>query len=491
MSHFRSITSLMDKLRPISRDIFKLCELLKFEPTWQQRQLLEAVQRGDRRISVRSGQGPGKTGVSTIIAKYRILHGRDSQVVVTAPTMRQCSDVWLTEFRLQMERGPEWFQRLFQITKKKVVVAGRESWGVITVTATRSENAQGFHRNVDANEIPVPLTIIGEEASGIQRDIITQFLGTLSNPDQLFLLIGNPNTRDCYFFDTHHGPQAKNWTTLAWNAEQSPIVSKQHCIDLAEEFGRDSDTYRIRVLGEFPHSDPKCVMSTEHIYPLMDDALFGDAVRFRVNDKPVRTFGLDFARFGGDESTLFARSGLAIVEWDHWAHREPEDVLHHAFRLQKDLAWSDNECVYVPDAGGMGQGVLGQAYTAGKTVHEFHNQGCSSNSQEFHNKITEAYFHVARLARRLAKGEYEGAPRPNIPNDQILLRQLTTRQFHTNKKNQFILETKDEYMKRGFESPDRAEGLCMAFYPNLVATGRIARSAPRAARDAVRARGYR
>lgn len=420
------------------------------------------------------------TATSAVVGGWRLLRNVDSQLVVTAPTMRQCSDVWLSEFKMRLERAPDWLQRMFLVTKKRIVVAGRDTWGCTTVTATKPENAQGFHRHTDVHGTHIPLTIIAEEASGISRPIIEQFLGTMSNPDTLFLMIGNPNTRDCYFFDTHHGPQARNWLGMRWNAEDSPWVTKEHCHAIGEEFGFESDVYRIRVLGEFPYSDPNCVMSSEDVYPLMDEDRYHDALRFRYDGERDHAIGIDFARFGGDESVICARSGLAVVEFKHYARHEPTRVADAAFRIQSDLAWDRDHVWYVPDAGGMGQGVLGRFYERNKQVHEFHNNGRSSSPKEFDNKITEAYFHLARLSKRLYKdgSPYFEAPLPYLPEDQILLRQLTSRQYYMNKKNRLVLESKDEYMKRGFESPDRAEAVAMAFYPKIKAQGRIATARP-------------
>src|SRR5690606_1268772 len=106
-------------------------------------------------------------------------------VIVTAPTMKQCREVWLVEARRLMERALPALKKFVKITRTKVEIGGIPDWGVKTVTATREENAQGFHAE--------HMMVIAEEASGISREIMTQFKGTLSNPDALFLMIGNPN----------------------------------------------------------------------------------------------------------------------------------------------------------------------------------------------------------------------------------------------------------------------------------------------------------
>lgn len=461
--------SIVDILRPLVEDIFKFCKVLRFEPTWQQRLLLAAVQRGEPRITCRSGQGPGKTAASVIVGLWRAIRAVDSLTVVTAPTMRQCTEVWLSEATQILSRASLGVQKIFDVQGKKIVIAGRKSWSVLTVTATKAENAQGFHRHGAQS-----LTIIGEEASGISREIMEQYLGTVTNPDNLLLLIGNPNLRDCYFYDTHHGPHAYQWSRLVFNSEESPLVDKANLIRLEEQFTKDSDVYRIRVLGEFPTGDPTCVLSDDDILPMMEDSAFDAAVRYQ---QAGRAFGLDFARYGGDENVVTHRSGLAQRGLAFRPRVEPRWAVKKAFALQRAEGWGNHECTYVADAGGMGQGLMHLFYDAHKQLHEFHTQGVSGEPRAFANKMTEGYFHLRNLARRLYKKghSYHKAPLPYLLRDPILLRQLTTRQYYTDTKNRLILEKKKDYMHRGHTSPDRADALVMCYYPHLEASARIGR----------------
>lgn len=447
----------------ISSDIFEFCKVFNFVPSWQQAKLFEAIQprAGNRRVACKSGQGPGKTTASVMIGLWRAIRHKNALVIVTAPTMRQCKDVWLVEARRRLENAHPWLKKFIKITKTKVEIGNKPDWGVKLVTATREENAQGYHEE--------NMTVIAEEASGVPREIVTQFKGTLSNKNSLFLMIGNPNTRDCAFFDCFNS-QVRNWACLTFNAEESPahIVDPQRNKDLEEEFGRDSDVYRIRVLGEFPHSDPNCVMSSEDLYKctkihdmircagIPRDREFGGGF--------AKQIGIDFARFGGDENTVYRRSGNAIVEWYRYPHTDPADVVDKAFEMQIRAGWKDSECWYVGDAGGMGQGVMHKFYRAKKNIVEFHNGGTAINSKEYANKITEAWFQMARLVR---------AQKVYIPDDNILIQQLSTRRYYTNNKGKLILETKDQYIDRGHESPDRADGIVMSFYDEVLAAGYV------------------
>jgi hypothetical protein len=403
------------------------------------------VPKRKKRIAVKSGQGPGKTAVSNIIALYRVLRFPDAMCIVTAPTMRQAKKVWLAEFRRMIRTAHPIFKKFVKVTKSDVRLGGNDhpEWGIQLATGSKAENVQGFHEK--------HLTFIVDEASGVERDIIDTIKATLSNPDSLLIAIGNPNTRDCAFFDCFTR-FVKEWHVFTMNAEESPITDKENIRKLEEEFGRDSDVYRVRVLGEFPYMDPNCVMSSEDLWRCVEvDAL--QAARMAFGE---HRFGIDLARYGDAESAIYRRSGLAVVENKIYVKTDPNDVLDYAFEMQRRADWPNKDCTYIVDAGGMGQGVMRTFYKTKRKIHEFHTGGTAFDRQ-YDNKMTEAFFHVAKLAR-------EG--KMHIPNDYKLIQQLSSRLYFINKKGKIVLETKKEYVDRGYESPDRADAFVMCFYPH-------------------------
>ena len=444
----------------IREDIFHFCKTIKFYPTEnQQADLLRAVMRGESRIACRSGQGPGKTTVSVVVGLWRLLRFTNGRLIVTAPTMRQCKEVWLGEVETVLGRAPRWVSRLFKVTNTAISVAGRKPkiWGCLTITATKSTNAQGQHRQ--------HMDVIMEEASGISREMIQQFKGTLTNPNSLLLLIGNPNTRDCEFFDCFYGPDQESWCKLHWNAEETPEsawYTRKTSEDLAREFGRDSDIYRVRVLGEFPQSSPECIMSDVDVQACMDRSLFMECVKA----SNLKRFGMDFARFGGDECVVYQRSGNAIIDWKAQARIEPEHIVQAGFKMQADSLWRDTDCTYVADAHGMGQGVLNTFHKAGKNVVEFYNHS-SASSAHYADRITEAWF---RLAKKVKAREV------CLPKDNLLKVQLSTRKYALDNKGKIKIEKKDVYKERmGQMSPDRADALVLAFYDGGGTTAKVAR----------------
>jgi len=442
------------------KEIFVLCKYLNFRPTKQQGHILRLVQlerdmpipQRKRRIAVKSGQGPGKTAVSNIIALWRVLQFVDSMCILTAPTMRQARKVWLAEFRRMMRRAHPILQKMIKVTKSDVRLGGSDhpEWGVQLATASKAENFQGTHEK--------RLTFIVDEASGVDRDLISAIKGTLTNDDSLLIMIGNPNTRDCAFFDCFNR-FVKEWHTFTMNSEESPIVNKDNIRKILEEFGYDSDVYRVRVLGEFPYMDPNCVMSSEDLWRCTKTDPY-QAVRMAMGEF---RFGIDLARFGDAESMIYRRSGLAVVEHKMFVKTDPNDVIDYAFGMQRRTDWDNKDCTYVVDAGGMGQGVMRNFYKTCRNIMEFHTGGTSFDKQ-YANKMTEAFFHVRDLALQ---------GKMYLPEDYKLIQQLSSRFYFINKKGKIILESKEEYVKRGYESPDRADAFAMCFYPHTNVKGNL------------------
>lgn len=407
-----------------------------------------------RRIAVRSGQGPGKTTVEVVIGLWRAFLDVDSLVIVTAPTMRQVRDVWIAEARRVLQNAHPFVRGMVEVTNTKIVIGGRPTWGVWTATATKEDNFHGYHQKY--------LTMIFDEASGIDRRIIQVAKGTLTNENSLMIAAGNPTTRECAFFDFFHKPSEANlWHKFVWNAEEAPHVDKLNLKRIETEFGKASDVYRVRVLGEFPVSDPNSIVSSEDLWGCVGTDMF-EAARMRGTLDHDRAIGIDVARFGSDESVIYRRSGHAVVEQCILVKTEPVDVIERAFVMQAMAGWTDASCLYVVDADGMGQGIMGILRRAGKRLLEFHNGGKPSSSS-YSNKISEAYFNVAKLAQQR---------RLHIPNDEILVQQLASRLYHLNKKGKIEIEEKKEFVKRSGHSPDRADALAMCYYTGTMARGK-------------------
>ena len=460
--------------------IYRYAEALGFVPNHQQRELMVAYDEavnygGEPRIACRAGKGPGKTKITSVIFTHWSLTHPDSQLIVTAPTFRQCKSVWLAEAKstIYSSAADSRVGDLFNFTGKGYGILGAkpEEWGCQLITAVTKEAFQGLHN--------LYIAFLEEEASGVKPDISNAIKETLSNAKGTWLhvRIGNPNTRICAFFDSFHKEKSK-WNCLHWNTEETEetaYFSRRRNEEIAEEFGKNSDIYRISVLGEFPNIDPNCLIAEEDL-----DACYTPIARTNamyVNPDRKKQIGMDLARYGGDECVDVARDGGMML--DFWAEKtDPNNAIDKAVFLQTMLGWDNSEVTFVVDTSGMGEvavGAIGDKRRMGKQVHEFYSQNRAHDSSKYHDKISEAWCEFAKLVRKqwVYLGEHI---------DKKLRDQLTTRRYIVTPKGQIKIESKDDYAKNNADaengsigkSPDRADGVVMAFYDHASTSLRIA-----------------
>jgi hypothetical protein len=454
--------------REIIGDVFKFCKALGVKPHWQQKQLLKEYQDGKSNIACRSGQGPGKTFISTVIWLHWLLANPYGLLVVTAPTMRQCKEVWLSAARQIIADADPRIKIAYEFTGTGIKMFGNKAsdWGCYLATANKPENFQGIHRE--------KLGIHCEEASGLDKPIIETIQGTLSNAEgtYLWLQIGNPNTRDSPFYDCFYAP-GTIWTCLHWNGEETPetpFFSQRRNKEVAEEHGRDSDVYRVRVLGEFPSLDPSAMISLEELRECCKPATLMKAAQINSYNagkgKLRRQIGIDLARMGGDENVIAPWNGNILKTMECYSRTDPNDAVDRAVFLQAEYEWSNSETLYIVDTSGMGEGVvgrLGQEKRMGRRVHEFYSQNTASDSSKYANKITEAWHLFCKAVR---KGEIY------MKYDKKTFDQLSSRKYRIDKHGRILLESKDDYKKRQKggdvgelgKSPDRADAVIMGWY---------------------------
>ena len=425
-------------------DIFAFARALGMhEPTAQQAEVLKAVQEGAKFVAVKSGQGVGKTSIEGLVGLWRAFRFPMAQTVILAPTERQAKDRWLSEARSWIAKADPNIKKLFVCEATSIKIMGNRDWGVRIIPAGsgKSEVVQGEH-----NE---HLSVLVDEASGIKRNILETIYGTVTNEDKLVGLFGNPNSRDCAFFDCFNRDR-ENWATYTFSSADSPIVDQKNVQRLINLYGEESDVVRVRVYGEFPDQDPDAVMSSDDLEACAKNSMFECS---KVSNE--KQFGIDLARFGSDESVIYRRKGLSIVEFERYAKTEPLTVIANAMDMQKRVKWRDDQCLFVFDADGMGQGkrpVFGK-----RNVHEFHTAGVASDSRQYDDRMTEAFFRLGHLVKQRAV---------YIPNDPVLIHQLSTRKYHVTIKGKLKVDSKEDWKKEQQEtrSPDRSDACVMAFW---------------------------
>lgn len=453
--------------RAVRRDVFDFCKALNFTPTWQQADILKAYQRAidgdsstaERQTSVKSGQGGGKTAIENVIAAHWVLRFKGARMRILGASIDQLKDTWMAEFRMMLDRAEPVVQSLFECRMKDILVCGDIDWSIRLVPAKDVGKVLGRHHP--------HLAFIVDEVSEVERDILEAIMGTLKNEDRYFGLFGNPWRRDNYQFDTFNAFR-RFWWTYTIDVEQSPLADRVSIEQLRIKYGEDSDIFQVSVRGNFPSKNPQAVMSSDDL----------EACHAKNKDQMLelvragglqKRMGIDFARFGNDASVIARRSGLWLFPLEFYVKREPLDVIGEAFLMQREAKWRDDEVLYIPDMDGLGGGA-GGAFR-GKKVYEFHSQSADARDPMFRDLLTESFFHLGELVKR---------HEVYVPDDPLMIRDLSTRNYYMTRQGKIIIESKDEWKKRmqTAQSPDRGDAVVLCFAPVGPLTAQIASMAP-------------
>jgi hypothetical protein len=272
--------------------------------TWQQDAILEAVKRavrgeGQKRISIRSGHGIGKSATLSWLILWYLFCFKDSQIPCTAPTSVQMHDVLWKEVAKWLDKMPDPVKKKFETTSEYVrITDSPDTWFARAATARKEapEALAGMHAD--------NLMYVVDEASGVPDEIFNTAEGSLTGTDIIFIMISNATRNYGYFYNSHHKDK-KYWQTLHFSSMDSPIVDEQYVTRIADRSGTDSDEYRIRVLGEFPKMNS---MDDEGWVPMYEE----DELRFTTDGNFIGEvrMGIDPSGEGKDKTTWVIRDNF-------------------------------------------------------------------------------------------------------------------------------------------------------------------------------------
>lgn len=251
------------------------------------------------RHSIRSGHGTGKGFTIAILALWFVSTHYDAKSVLTANSQDQLRDNNWPEIKKLYHKLPDDLKAQIQIDEERLYLKGcPEMSFVVRRTASKSnpEALQGIHAK--------HVLYLADEASGISEIVFEVAQGSLSTPGAIAVLFSNPTRATGFFFDTHNKLREK-WKCRRLNSEDVPRA-RGHIEDIIKAYGKESNRYRVRVLGEFPTKDDDTVIPLELI-----EAAVGRQIT-RSDCWPV--WGLDVARFGDDRTVLTKREGKRVLE---------------------------------------------------------------------------------------------------------------------------------------------------------------------------------
>lgn len=417
-------------------------EVLGVDPDPWQEKFLMAIARGDRKISVRSGHGVGKSTASSWAMLWYFMTRSPVKVVVTAPTSSQLYDAMFAELKRWINTMPLPLQGLLTVKQERIEFNAAPTEMFISARTSRAEQPealQGIHSD--------NVMLVADEASGVPEQVFEAAAGSMSGHNAVTLLLGNPVRSSGFFYDTHTR-LSDEWTTFQVSCKDSPRVSEEYIQEMATRYGEDSNVYRIRVLGEFPKGDDDTVIPMD----LLEQAVNRDVAP--SSHAPI-IWGLDVARFGSDRSALCKRQGNAVTEpIKTWKNLDLMQLTGAVVAEYQALGPSQQPREILVDSIGLGAGVVDRLRELGLPARGINVAESPAMGGTYRNLKAELWYR--------AKAWLE-ARDCTLVRDEVLIAELATVRYSFTSNGKVQIEGKDEIRKRGLPSPDKADAFVLTF----------------------------
>ena len=415
-------------------------EVLGVEPLPYQAEFLDAIASGERKISIRSGHGTGKsTAASWAMLWYFLMH-YPNKVVVTAPTSSQLFDALFAELKRWINELPVQLQQMLNVKSDRVEHTSASSEMFISARTSRAETPEAL-AGVHSEHV----MLVVDEASGVPEQVFEAAAGSMSGHNATTIMLSNPTRSSGTFFESQTR-MADSWWTRRWSCVDSPLVSDEFVEEMRERYGEESNAYRIRVLGEFPLADDDTIIP----YHLVENAIHRDVQIDEENTSVV--WGLDVARFGTDKTALCKRQGPVVSEIMAWQGLDLMQTVGRVVAEYEALPPSRQPSQILVDSIGVGSGVVDRLRELGLPVRGVNVAEAPSMGDTYLNLRSELWFKT--------KGWLEDRS-CKLPKNEKLIAELSSIRYSFTSSGKMKAESKDEMRKRGLTSPDLADALCL------------------------------
>lgn len=419
--------------------------VLEAKPLPWQKDFLQAIARGERRISVRAGHGVGKSTACSWALIWHMTTRYPQKSVVTAPTSAQLFDALYSELKTWINKLPPVLRESFDVFSDRVVLKGAPESSFISARTSSTERPEAL-AGVHSEHV----LLVVDEASAVPEQVFEAAAGSMSGHSASTILISNPTRNSGLFYKTHHD-LASDWYRMHVSCLNIPLVSADFVQQIKATYGDESNAFRIRVLGEFALADDDTLIPAE----LVDGAISRDVAT--SGSEPL-VFGLDVARFGSDRTALVKRKGNVVLEVKSWGGLDTMQVVG-AIVNETKMDKPDEICV---DTIGLGSGVADRLRELGLNVRDV-NVAESSAMNPNANKLRDELW--------LSVKEWLATKSVKLPQDEQLRHELVAPRYTFTSSGKVQVESKDSMRKRGMRSPDLADALCLSFASNAAMVG--------------------
>lgn len=428
------------------------------------------------RFSTASGHGIGKSTLVAWLIKFILDTRPYSKGVVTAGTQDQLKTKTWAELgkwhKLSITRHLYDYGagRGAMTLKRK---SDPETWRCDAQTC-KEENSESFAGLHAANSTPF---YIFDEASSIPPKIWEVRAGGLTDGEPMVFDFGNPTRNSGDFFENCVGKMKRHYIVRSIDSRDVAITNKAYFEEMRQDYGEDSDRFKVRCRGLFPASGNTQFNPQDWV----EGACLREIPPNYHSDRGLPLIlGVDVGRFGGDESVIYPRLGYDARSFEPTRYNNRDTVFTtgkviEAIRYFRALG-REPDGVFI-DGTGIGGAVVDQLRSLGYTVTEVQAAGTVLDKAVYRFKSDEMWGRMRDALPKLI------LPSRQTQNGQDLFDQLTQREFgYTKLGNKIHLESKAEMEDRGIPSPNVADALALTFAFEVTARGAVElQGAPRQA----------
>lgn len=399
------------------------------------------------RIAVASGHGIGKSALVGMLVDWGMDTCEDTRIVLTANTEPQVrTKTWPEVLKW---RALSIVKHWWKSTKTGIFSAfpgHSDIWrcDAVTWSEHNTEAFAGLHNKGKR------IIIITDESSNIADKVWEVIEGALTDEQTeiIWLAFGNP-TRNTGRFRECFGRFRHLWKTRNIDSRSVEGTNKAYLDEMVATYGEDSDIVKVRVRGQFPSSSSLQFISQASV----------DAARTRqvtIDPAEPLVIGVDVARFGDDESTIYFRRGRDGRSIPPIALSQV-DTMQLAGKVL-ELQRRHNASAIFVDEGGIGGGVVDRLRQLHAPVYgvQFGGKPLGVVTLAAGEKVANRRAEIWAIMREWL---HTGA----IPDSDVLQADLTGVEYGFNPRDEILLERKSDMKKRGLASPDHGDGLALTF----------------------------
>jgi hypothetical protein len=397
------------------------------------------------RAAVSSGHGIGKGALTGMLVSFLMSTRRHAKGVITANTGPQLQDKTWPSITTWVKRAitRDWFELNTSILYRK---GHREEWKCSPQTCDpdNSESFAGQHNAASTS------FYINDEDSNVPEIIHEVQEGGLTDGEPMQFLFGNPTRRRGSFHDIVFAGKGRGWKTWQIDARTCQFPNKALIAEQLEDWGEDSDRFRVRVRGLPPNAE---------------DAQFIDAVRVRdaqkrkveVLDDEALVAGCDLAWGGKDSNVIRFRRGrdarsIPAIRIAGELTRDPSVLTNRLADVLGGSYGGHRVSMLFLDSAGIAGSVGTRLRELGHTNLLEVNFGADSPDRKYRYMRDMMW---GRMKEWLVNGAIDTSPR--LEND------LTAPGLREDLKQRVWLESKKEMKARDVPSPDEGDALALTF----------------------------